>query len=240
MKARHQIAFLVASMFLATSLTAGAQTVNLSHSGILTSGYSWAYGSWHVKETVPDNDADEYDFYISVDKYQIRIKDRSLPDIPLAVIPETNYTYNEMDEDMFGIGPDEKLLEFVGRYGEDVFLIINRKDKTLSHFNEKERKERGITVSMEKVDAGTADPAYLAALSSCPLVGTWQDISDPAVERVFTPENVTHQFIPATGGGWEHYLWGLVYTYDADSGLLTARSPFDTEGRRVKTYKRIK
>ena len=240
MKARHQIAFLVASMLLATSLTAGAQTVNLSHSGILTSGYSWAYGTWHVTESVPDSDADMYDFYISVDKYQIRIKDRSLAGIPLAAIPETNYTYNEMDEDMFGVGPDEKLLEFVGRFREDTYLFINRKDKTLSHFNESDRKERGIKVTMEKADAGTVDPAYVTALTSSPLVGTWQDMDDPAIERVFTPENVTHQFIPAANGGWEHYLWGLVFTYDAESGLLTARSPFDTEGRRVKTYKRIK
>ncbi len=237
MKAKN---LLIAGVLLLASLAAGAQTVNLSHQGILTSGYSWAYGTWHVKETVPDNDADMYDFYISVDKYQIRIKDRSLPDIPVAAIPETNYTYNEMDEDMFGVGPDEKLLEFVGRYGEDTYLFINRKDKTLSHFNENDRKERGITVSMEKVDAGTPDPAYLAALTSSPLVGTWQDMEDPAVERVFTPENVTHQFIPAADGGWEHYLWGLIFTYDAESGLLTARSPFDTEGRRAKTYKRVK
>ena len=231
---------LIAGVLLLASLTTGAQTVNLSHQGILTSGYSWAYGTWHVKETVPDNDADMYDFYISVDKYQIRIKDRSLPDIPVAAIPETNYTYNEMDEDMFGVGPDEKLLEFVGRYGEDTYLFINRKDKTLSHFNENDRKERGITVSMEKVDAGTPDPAYLAALTSSPLVGTWQDMEDPTVERVFTPENVTHQFIPAADGGWEHYLWGLIFTYDTESGLLTARSPFDTEGHRAKTYKRVK
>ena len=163
------------------SLTAGAQTVNLSHSGILTSGYTWAYGTWHVKESVPDDDADMYDFYISIDKYQIRIKDRSLPDIPVAAIPETNYAYNEMDEDMFGVGPDEKLLEFVGRYGEDTYLFINRKDKTLSHFNESDRKERSITVSMEKVDAGTVSAAYTEALVSSPLVGTWQDMDDPAV-----------------------------------------------------------
>ena len=240
MKSRLLIAAVAAPLLFAASFTADAQTVNLSHQGILTSGYSWAYGTWHVKETVPDNDADMYDFYISIDKYQIRIKDRSLPDIPIAAIPETNYTYNEMDEDMFGVGPDEKLLEFVGRYGEDTYLFINRKDKTLSHFNESDRNERGITVSMEKVDAGSPDAAYLAALTSSPLVGTWQDMDDPAVERVFTPENVTHQFIPAAGGGWEHYLWGLIFTYDAESGLLTARSPFDTEGRRAKTYKRVK
>ena len=236
MKTRHLI---IAGALLLISLAAGAQTVNLSHSGILTSGYTWAYGSWHVTESVPDNDADMYDFYISVDKYQIRIKDRSLPDIPLAAIPETNYTYNEMDEDMFGVGPDEKLLEFVGRYGEDTYLFINRKDKTLSHFNESDRKERGITVTMEKVDAGTVSAGYTEALVSSPLVGTWQDMDDPSVERVFTSENVTHQFIPAAGGGWEHYLWGLIFTYDPESGLLTARSPFDTEGRRVKTYKRV-
>ncbi|MBO4756829.1 MAG: hypothetical protein J5577_00085 [Bacteroidales bacterium] len=237
MKTRHLI---IAGALLLISLAAGAQTVNLSHSGILTSGYTWAYGSWHVTESVPDNDADMYDFYISVDKYQIRIKDRSLPDIPLAAIPETNYTYNEMDEDMFGVGPDEKLLEFVGRYGEDTYLFINRKDKTLSHFNESDRKERGITVTMEKVDAGTVSAGYTEALVSSPLVGTWQDMDDPSVERVFTSENVTHQFIPAAGGGWEHYLWGLIFTYDPESGLLTARSPFDTEGRRIKTYKRVK
>ena len=236
MKTRHLI---IAGALLLISLAAGAQTVNLSHSGILTSGYTWAYGSWHVTESVPDNDADMYDFYISVDKYQIRIKDRSLPDIPLAAIPETNYTYNEMDEDMFGVGPDEKLLEFVGRYGEDTYLFINRKDKTLSHFNESDRKERGITVTMEKVDAGTVSAGYTEALVSSPLVGTWQDMDDPSVERVFTSENVTHQFIPAAGGGWEHYLWGLIFTYDPESGLLTARSPFDTEGRRIKTYKRV-
>ena len=236
MKNRHLI---IAGALLLISLAAGAQTVNLSHSGILTSGYTWAYGSWHVTESVPDNDADSYDFYISVDKYQIRIKDRSLPDIPLAAIPETNYTYNEMDEDMFGVGPDEKLLEFVGRYGEDTYLFINRKDKTLSHFNESDRKERGITVTMEKVDAGTVSAGYTEALVSSPLVGTWQDMDDPSVERVFTRENVTHQFIPSAGGGWEHYLWGLIFTYDPESGLLTARSPFDTEGRRVKTYKRV-
>ena len=236
MKTRHLI---IAGALLLISLAAGAQTVNLSHSGILTSGYTWAYGSWHVTESVPDNDADMYDFYISVDKYQIRIKDRSLPDIPLAAIPETNYTYNEMDEDMFGVGPDEKLLEFVGRYGEDTYLFINRKDKTLSHFNESDRKERGITVTMEKVDAGTVSAGYTEALVSSPLVGTWQDMDDPSVERVFTSENVTHQFIPAAGGGWEHYLWGLIFTYDPESGLLTALSPFDTEGRRIKTYKRV-
>lgn len=236
MKTRHLI---IAGALLLVSLAAGAQTVNLSHSGILTSGYTWAYGSWHVTESVPDNDADMYDFYISVDKYQIRIKDRSLPDIPLAAIPETNYTYNEMDEDMFGVGPDEKLLEFVGRYGEDTYLFINRKDKTLSHFNESDRKERGITVTMEKVDAGTVSAGYTEALVSSPLVGTWQDMDDPSVERVFTRENVTHQFIPSAGGGWEHYLWGLIFTYDPESGLLTARSPFDTEGRRIKTYKRV-
>lgn len=236
MKIRHLI---FSGALLLISLAAGAQSVNLSHSGILTSGYTWAYGSWHVTESVPDNDADTYDFYISVDKYQIRIKDRSLPDIPLAAIPEANYAYNEMDEDMFGVGPDEKLLEFVGRYGEDTYLFINRKDKTLSHFNESDRKERGITVTMEKVDAGTVSAGYTEALVSSPLVGTWQDIDDPSAERTFTRENVTHQFIPAAGGGWEHYLWGLVFTYDPESGLLTARSPFDTEGRRVKTYKRV-
>ena len=65
MKTRHLI---IAGALLLASLAAGAQTVNLSHSGILTSGYTWAYGSWHVKESVPDNDADSYDFYISVDK----------------------------------------------------------------------------------------------------------------------------------------------------------------------------
>ena len=240
MKTRLLIAAVAVPLLFAASFTAGAQAVNLSHQGILTSGYSWAYGTWHVKENVPDNDADTYDFYISIDKYQIRIKDRSLPDIPLAVIPETNYTYNEMDEDMFGVGPDEKLLEFVGRYGEDTYLFINRKDKTLSHFNESDRKERGITVSMEKIDAGAADAAYLAALTSSPVVGTWQNVEDSGDVQTFTQDNLCYQFIPAAGGGWERYLWGLVYTYDADSGLLTVRSPFDTEGRRVRTYKRVK
>ena len=238
MKTSLLISIIAAPILLAASFTAGAQTVNLSHSGILTSGYSWAYGTWHVKETVPDSDAAEYDFYISVEKYQIRIKDRSLPDIPLACIPETNYTYNEMDAEMFGTGPDEKLLEFVGRYGEDTYLFINRKDKTLSHFNESDRRERGIKVSMEKVAAGSPDAAYLSAMASCPVIGTWVDMDDPSIERTFTAENVRNEFIPTGDGGWEHYLWGLVYRYNAESGLLTARSPFDTEGRRVKTYKR--
>ena len=238
MNTRLLFSILAAPILLAASFTAGAQAVNLSHSGILTSGYTWAYGTWHVKEAVPDSDAAEYDFYISVDKYQIRIKDRSLPDIPLACIPETNYTYNEMDADMFDLGPDEKLLEFVGRYGEDTFLIINRKDKTLSHFNESERKERGIKVTMEKADAGTASAAYIASLTSSPLVGTWQNAEDPSDEKVFTADNLKYEFIPTPDGGWEHYLWGLVYRYNPESGLLTARSPFDTEGRRIKTYRR--
>ena len=239
MKTRLIISILAASLLSAASYTAGAQAVNLSHSGILTSGYSWAYGTWHVTESVPDSDADENDFYISVDKYQIRIKDRSLPDIPLACIPETNYTYNEMDADMFGAGPDEKLLEFVGRYGEDTFLIINRKDKTLSHFNASDRAERGIKVTMEKADAGTVSAAYLEALTSSPIVGTWRNIDDAEDVKTFTADNLRYEFIPARNGGWEHYLWGLVYTYNAASGLMTARSPFDAEGRRVRTYKRL-
>ena len=143
-----------------------------------------------------------------------------------------------MDEDMFDLGPNEKLLEFVGRYGEDTFLIINSKDKTLSHYNESDRAERGIKVTMEKVDPGTASAAYVAALTSSPLVGTWQNAEDPSDEKVFTADNLRYEFIPAADGGWEHYLWGLVYTYNTDSGLLTARSYFDPEGRRVKTYRR--
>ena len=238
MKTRLLFTLLAASLISAASFNAGAQAVNVSNVGILTSGYTWAYGTWHVVESIPDGGADENDFYITITKYQIRIKDRSLPDIPLAAIPETNYAYNEMDADMFDLGPDEKLLEFVGRYGEDIFLIINRKDKTLSHFNESERKERGIKVTMEKADAGTASAAYIASLTSSPLVGTWQNAEDPSDEKVFTADNLKYEFIPTPDGGWEHYLWGLVYRYNPESGLLTARSPFDTEGRRVKTYRR--
>ena len=233
-------AILLGALLLSISSIAFAQTVNVSRVGILTSGYTWAYGTWHVTESVPGSDADEYDFYISIDKYQIRIKDRSLPDIPLSCIPETNYTYNEMDEDMFGVGPDEKLLEFAGRYGEDTYLFLNRKDKTLSHFNETDRKERGITVSMVKADAGTAGQQYLDALASCPVIGTWKDVDDEATERTFTSEEVRNQFIPSGDGGWEHYLWGLVYRYDPETGLLIARSPLDTEGLRVRNYKRVR
>ena len=232
--------YTILGALLLTCLPAVSQTVNVSRVGILTSGYTWAYGVWHVVESIPGSESPEYDYYISVDKYQIRIKDSSLSDIPLACIPETNYTYNEMDADMFGVGPDEKLLEFVGRYGEDTYLFINRKDKTLSHFNEADRKERGIKVTMEKASAGTPDGVYMATLAASPVIGTWQDVDDPSNQKTFTAEDVRTQFIPAADGGWEHYLWGLVYTYDAETGTLSARSPFDTEGRHVKTYKRIK
>jgi hypothetical protein len=237
MKARPIIAALAATLLSSATFTAGAQAVNLSHSGILTSGYTWAYGTWHVKESVPDNDADEYDFYISIDKYQIRIKDRSLPDIPLACIPETNYAYNDMDADMFELGPDEKLLEFVGRYGEDTFLIIG-KDRAISHFSSSDRAERGIKLSVEKADAGKVSEAYLQSLASSPIAGSWQNVDDPEDVKTFTTDNLRYEFIPSADGGWEHYLWGLVYRVDAESGLMTARSPFDTEGRRVQTYKR--
>ena len=240
MKKIFHFALLAATLLAAASASARAQAVNVSNVGILTSGYTWAYGTWHVVESIPDGGADENDFYITVTKYQIRIKDRSLPDIPLAAIPETNYAYNEMDADMFDLGPDEKLLEFVGRYGEDTFLIINRKDKTLSHFNESERAERGIKVSMEKADPGTVSAAYLDALTSSPVVGEWVNTADASDVRSFKADNLRNEFIPAPGGGWEHYLWGYVYSYDAESDILTARSPFDTEGLRVRTYKRVK
>ena len=239
MKTEFFSAFLAAALLCAGSFEAGAQAVNVSSMGILTSGYTWAYGTWHVTETVPDSDADEYDFYISIDKYQIRIKDRSLKDIPLACIPETNYTYNEMDADMFDLGDDEKLLEFVGRYGEDTFLIINRKDKTLSHFNASDRAERGIKVKMETADAGKVSDDYIQTLTSSPVVGTWQNTADPEDVKTFTANNLKYEFIPAPGGGWEHYLWGQIYTYDAESGMLTARNTFDAEGLRVRTYKRM-
>lgn len=238
MKARILFSALVALGLTAASFTAGAQAVNYSHSGILTSGYTWAYGTWHVKESVPDSDADENDFYISIDKYQIRIKDRSLPDIPLACIPETNYTYNEMDADMFDLGPDEKLLEFVGRYGEDIFLIINRKDKTLSHFNESDRRERGIKVTMEKADAGAPSAAYADALASSPIVGTWRSADDPADVLTITPQNIHYEFILRSDGSWERYIQGILYRYNADTGTLSVGSPFDTDGLRTRLYEK--
>ena len=238
MKAGNLKALLGALILFAAGVTAGAQAVNLSHMGILTSGYTWAYGTWHVTETVPDADADEYDFYISIDKYQIRIKDRSLPDIPLACIPETNYTYNEMDEDMFDLGPDEKLLEFVGRYGEDIFLIINRNDKTLSHFNAADRAERGIKVSMEKADAGAPSAEYASALASCPIIGTWRNADDPGEVLTFTSDDIKYGFIRTADGGWEQYLRGIVFRYHPESGTMTAASPFDAEGRRAKLYEK--
>ena len=238
MKTKLFFTLLAATFLSAASFNAGAQAVNVSNVGILTSGYTWAYGTWHVVESIPDGGGDENDFYITVTKYQIRIKDKSLPDIPLAAIPETNYTYNEMDADMFDLGPDEKLLEFVGRYGEDTFLIINRKDKTLSHFNEGDRAERGIKVRMEKADPGTVSAAYIDALTSSPVIGEWVNTADASDVKSFKADNLRNEFIPAPGGGWEHYLWGYVYTYDPESGILSARSPFDTEGSRVRTYKR--
>lgn len=230
---------LVAALLAAFSVPAFSQAVNLSRTGILTSGYSWAYGTWHIVETVPDGGSDENDFYISIDKYQIRIKDRTLPDIPLAAIPETNYTNNDMDADMFGVGPDELLIEFVGRYGEDTYLILDRNSKTISHFNAEDRAGRGIKVRMEKADAGTVSADYLEALASSPIKGSWRNIDDWEDVKTFTADNLRYEFIPARNGGWEHYLWGLVYTYNPGSGLMTARSPFDAEGRRVRTYKRL-
>jgi len=236
MRINLSAALVAAVLLCAGSFEAGAQAVNVSNVGILTSGYTWAYGTWHVVESIPDGGADENDFYISIDKYQIRIKDRSLPDIPLACIPETNFTYNEMDADMFDLNDDEKLLEFVGRYGEDIFLIINRKDKTLSHFNASDRAERGIKVSMEAADAGKASDDYVQALISSPIIGTWQNTADATDIKTFTADNLKYEFIPAAGG-WEHYLWGIIYSYDAESGILTARNVFDKEGSRIRTYK---
>ena len=58
-----------AILLCAGSFEAASQAVNLSSMGILTSGYTWAYGTWHVTETVPDGGSDENDFYISIDKY---------------------------------------------------------------------------------------------------------------------------------------------------------------------------
>lgn len=229
---------LAAAAVFAAALQTPAQSVNLSHQGILTSGYTWAYGAWHVTETVPDG-GESYDYYISIDKYQIRIKDASLESVPLSCIPETNYTYNEMDADMFGVGPDEKLIEFVGRYGEDTYLFISRKDKTISHFNSEDRAERGIKVTVSKAatdDSGVE--AFRASLASSPIVGTWQNIDDADDVKTFTADNLRYEFIPADGGGLEHYLWGVIYRLDESTGLLKARSPFDTEGRRVRTYKR--
>lgn len=228
-----------AILLCAGSLDAGAQAVNVSSMGILTGGYTWAYGTWHIVESIPDGGADENDFYISIDKYQIRIKDRSLPDIPLAAIPQTNYANNDMDADMFGVGPDELLIEFVGRYGEDTYLILDRSTKTISHFNADERAERGIKVKMEKANAGTVSTAYLEALTSSPIIGTWKNIDDAEDVKTFTADNLLYEFIPARNGGWEHYLWGLIYTYNTGSGLMTARSPFDPEGRRTRTYRRL-
>ena len=227
------------ALTLAFSVPARSQAVNMSRSGILTSGYSWAYGTWHVVESVPDGGADENDFYISVDKYQIRIKDRTLPDIPLAAIPETNYANNDMDADMFGVGPDEILLEFVGRYGEDTYLFLDRNSKTISHFNAEDRKERGIKVTMQKADPGTVSAAYLEALTSSPVIGKWENTQDPSEIRDFTRENLRYEFIPTSDGGWEHYLWGFIYRYHADTGMLTARNVFDTTGQRLKTYRRV-
>ena len=236
MKKRHLLS-IVGTLSLLLCFSAGAQTVNLSQSGLLTRGYSWAYGTWHITESVPDG-GDGYDFYINIGNRQVRMKDKSLSDIPILAIPEANYTINEMDADMFDLGPDEILLEFVGRYGEDTFLILDRKNKTLSHFNENDRNERGIRATMEKVEAGTPGEAYLEALASAPIIGTWQDTDDPALTKTFTRETVLAEFIPAAGGAWEHYLKGMVYSYNPASGLLTARNPFDTEGRHVKTYRK--
>ena len=227
----------VAALALVFSAPAQSQAVNVSRMGILTSGYSWAYGSWHVVESVPDGGADENDFYISIDKYQIRLKDRSLPDIPLCVIPETNYANNDMDADMFGVGPDEMLLEFVGRYGEDTYLILDKKSKTISHFSAEDRADRGIKVTVEKHDAGSAPAGYFDKLTSSPVVGSWENVDNPEDTKDFKADNLRNEFIPAAGG-LEHYLWGFIYSVDPDSGLMTARNVFDTAGQRIRTYRR--
>ena len=237
MKTKLLFALLTATLLSAASVDAGAQAVNVSRMGILTSGYSWAYGSWHVVESVPDGGADENDFYISIDKYQIRIKDRSLPGVPLCVIPETNYANNDMDADMFGAGPDEMLIEFVGRYGEDTYLMLDRKSKTISHFSAEDRSDRGIKVTMEKYDSGTAPAGYFDSLTSSPVIGSWENVDDPGDTKTFTAENLRNEFIPVSGG-LEHYLWGFIYRVDPGSGLLTARNVFDTEGSRIRTYRR--
>ena len=238
MKARLLFTLLTAALISAASFDAGAQAVNVSRVGILTGGYTWAYGTWHVVESVPDGGADENDFYISIDKYQIRIKDRTLPDIPLAAIPETNYANNEMDADMFGVGPDEILLEFVGRYGEDTYLMLDRKARTISHFTAEDRAERGIKVTVEKTSAGTVSADYLNKLTSSPIIGSWENVDDAEDTRDFTADNLRYEFIPASDGCLEHYLWGFIYSVDPESGLLTARNVFDTEGLRTRTYRR--
>lgn len=237
MRTRLLFALLTATLISAASVDAGAQAVNVSRMGILTSGYTWAYGSWHVVESVPDGGTDDNDFYISIDKYQIRMKNKSLSDVPLCVVPETNYANNDMDADMFGVGPDEVLIEFVGRYGEDTYLMLDRKSKTISHFSAEDRADRGIKVTTEKCDPGTAPAGYFDTLTSSPVIGSWVNVDDPEDTKTFTAENLRNEFIPAAGG-LEHYLWAFIYSVDPESGLLTARNVFDKDGLRTRTYKR--
>lgn len=214
---------------------------------MLPKNFTWAYGSWDIKQDIPNGYPEEYKAFIGNDYVQLMpastVEDCICPYI--EAMPQKDYRvsvgepvdYSNTHEDMVPpplfvesydsstpVKADEICLYFKPA-GEspEVLLYLNRKNKTISTYSTAEIKEKGITITSVRNKENPSDAVlaeYEAFLSSSPLIGEWQDVSNRWNKIEISPERLKSGFIPSAGGIWLDYANDVFYQYDEDRDRL--------------------
>ena len=218
--------------------------------GHLPEGFSWAYGSWKIKDYVWQESSSvqiesepTYDSFgvppemwfgltKESENYQVCIAADSLQIISDEVLYDTNrpleYPYVELTPKYaYTIstlkdenGAPEVVTLSFVSRDAGHVLYLNRSNKTISTQKGAGKNNNRTRKSTNKVNSAVLS-AYEAAVNSCPLIGDWQNINNRRDILTITASQVRSGFIPMKDGRWlDYFSWYACYGYDKEKDKL--------------------
>lgn len=218
--------------------------------GPLPEGFSWAYGSWKLKDYVWQESSSvqiasepTYDSFgvppemwfgltKESENYQVCIAADSLQIISDEVLYDTNrpleYPYVELTPKYaYTIstlkdenGAPEVVTLSFVSRNAGHVLYLNRSNKTISTQKGAGKNNNRTRKSTNKVNSAVLS-AYEAAVNSCPLIGDWQNINNRRDILTITASQVRSGFIPMKDGRWlDYFSWYDCYGYDKEKDKL--------------------
>ena len=232
--------------------------------GNLPDSFSWAYGDWVIEETFTKREEGHYPnykehFFCIIGKDYIQIMNNSqlaeyaFPYIEL--MPKSSFSVKDSNplEEIENNDNDVITLLYTQQWGYDGYLYLNKKNKTISTYDNEAFERWGI-INQTRRNKEKAPKEVLAeyenTMSSCPIVGDWKSVNMRtrgldreyirAISRInIDSEMIEKSFILKQDGIWDDYFGDYEYSYDAKKDRITMLFPeSDTDSPVIATYKR--
>lgn len=260
----------LAFVFLSVLLIHGCSSSAIEN-GKLPDSFSWAYGSWiiDVSKSEPDDweEANSRTYVFIGDNYvQTMTENESKQYVYpyVELMPKSHYDvylddFYEYDGDAidneevaeyrgstfkpYDTEKEQITLCFEGEHGYEAYLFLNKKNKTVSLYNDYEsyqQQGKVLKISRNKSKPSSKkEDEHERIMTSFPIIGEWQNIKNRRDKETIDISRFYSSFIPKKDGTWVDYYGDYEYSYDSENDRIIRTYPdSDTDTPLVETYRR--